>query len=144
MSDGTDQDKEAFLDELQSIIWEDFLADDVKSLITEEEQAKLQEILQSPDQGVQPNDQQPDDQQQNDKKQQEVVNFLEPLIPDLEEIMLEKALELKADLFKERLLGMRDLYAGQEEVMRTIEQAEEAMADDKWRTATQLLNEVRQ
>lgn len=82
VADGSDEEKEEFLDELQQVIWEDFLENDVELLVTLEEKKQVDAILAKTD--------------SNDlEKQEELVVYLEKLIPDLEEIMLEKALELK-------------------------------------------------
>lgn len=127
VTDGTDQEKEAFLDELQQVVWEDFLENDVKLLVTAEEKTKLDQIM-AQGKGV--------------EAQEEMVVYLEKLIPDLEEIMLEKALELKADMVKERIVGMREYYAGQTNALAKIGKAEASVAQDKWRQAAETLNAI--
>lgn len=130
VSDGTEAQKEAFLDELQQVIWEDFLENDVELLISSEDYAKMKELLQ--------------DRQSVDLEQQEkIVVFLEKLIPDLEDIMLEKALALKGDMFKERIAGMRQFFAGKTEELSKIDQAEQLMQQDQWYAASELLNTMR-
>lgn len=129
VTDGSEAEKEAFLDELQHVIWEDFLENDVELLITEEEQVELKKIMDQP--GA------------NELELQEkIIVYLEKLIPDLEEIMLEKALELKEDMARERITGMREYYADKAEALDTIQRAETAMNDNQWRTAAELLNGV--
>ncbi len=129
VTDATEDEKEAFLDELQQVIWEDFLENDVELLITEEEMTELRKIMaQKPG---------------SDLEQQEaIVVYLEKLIPDLEEIMLEKALELKADMVKERIKGMKEYYAGQSEKLDDLTKAESMIADDQWRAAADSLNKM--
>ncbi len=129
VKDGTDQEKEAFLDELQQVIWEDFLENDVKLLLTTDELAELDVIVKSVTK---------DDLE----KQEKIVVFLEKLIPDLEEIMLEKALELKADLVKERISGMKEYYATNQQALAQIDQAQQKLDDNQWRSAAQLLNSL--
>lgn len=127
--DGTDAEKEKFLDELQQVIWEDFLEYDVKLLITSDEQVEFQKILDEP--------------ATNElEKQEKIVVFLEKLIPDLEEIMLEKALELKGDMVKERIAGMKEYHASKPEALDKISEAERALAENKWKTAAELLNSL--
>lgn len=129
VNDGTDEEKERFLDELQEVIWEDFLETDLELLVTEEEHAKVKEIL------AQTN--------KNDQElQDETIQFLEKLIPDLEEIMLEKALELKEDMVRERIAGMREFYAGNTSALGQLSEAEKLLTEDKWYSATQKLNGV--
>lgn len=123
----SDQDKEAFLDELQQVIWEDFLENDVELLLTPEEVAQLRQLM--------------GDSSLDELAQQEaIVVFLEKIIPDLEEIMLEKALGLKSDMVKERLAGMREYFVAQPEKMTQISEAENLIQEDKWRSAAQTLN----
>lgn len=127
VTDGTDQEKESFLDELQQVIWEDFLENDVKLLLTTEELKQLDELVKG--------------ESKNDlEKQEKIVVFLEKLVPDLEEIMLEKALELKADLVKERIAGMKEYFAQNQQALTTLGDAEQKIAADQWRSAAQLLN----
>jgi len=125
----TSKERELFLDELQQVIWEDFLENDVQLLLTRDEMNELKNLLDKT-QGASMNE------------QEEIVVFLERLIPDLEEIMLEKALELKADMFKERIRGARERYAGKVDQLAKIDQAEVKMKASQWYSAAQLLNQL--
>lgn len=129
VKDGTDEEKEAFLDELQHVIWEDFIENDVILLITQEEQAELKTIQSKP--GV-----------SEPELQEATLVFLEPLIPDLEQVLLEKALELKEDMVKERILGMKTYYAQQPAALQTLAQAEDLMRQDKWLSVAKQLNSI--
>ena len=127
--DGTDQEKESFLDELQQVIWEDFLENDVKVLLTTDELSEMQKLL--------------DKQYPSELEKQEVtVEYLEKLIPDLEEIMLEKALELKADLFRERITGMNEFYASDSDKLGKLTEVSNLVQQDKWSSAASLLNSL--
>jgi hypothetical protein len=131
VENGTEAQKESFLDELQQVIWEDFLENDVELLISSEEYAQLQTMVKN--------------RPTVDLEQQEkIVVFLEKIIPDLEEIMLEKALQLKGDMFRERIAGMREFYATNQAALATIDQAENSMNQSKWGSAAQLLNSLQQ
>lgn len=127
--DGTDEEKEAFLDELQQVIWEDFLENDVELLVTEEEKVDLDKIMARKD-------------LDEAAMQEEIVVFLEKLVPDLEEIMLEKALELKEDMVRERIAGMREYYAGKDAQLATLSEAETLINENSWRDAAQKLNSL--
>lgn len=129
VTDGTDQEKEAFLDELQQVIWEDFLENDVELLITEEEMAELKKIMAQKELS-------------NLELQEKIIVYLEKLIPDLEEIMLEKALELKEDMARERVAGMREYYASNQPALDKIQEAETAMNNNQWRAAAEFLNSL--
>lgn len=130
VEDGTEAEKEGFLDELQQVIWEDFLDNDVELLLTEQEMADLKLILDKKDV--------PDLQ-----KQEEAVVFLEKLIPDLEEIMLEKALELKEAMVRERLAGLKDFYSNDPSKNEAITQAETAMNQGQWQDAAKTMNGIK-
>lgn len=131
VTEGTDEEREAFLDELQQVIWEDFLESDLKLLVTSEEYAGLEPLLQTGG-----------DQSADMDLQEELVGKLEKLIPDLEEIMLEKALELKADLVRERIAGMKEYYSGNEAALNSLQEAEAKVMEDRWFDAAQTLNQI--
>lgn len=127
--DGNDQQKEAFLDELQQVIWEDFLEYDVKLLITSEEGVELKRLL--------------DSQTERDlEKQEKIIIYLEKLIPDLEEIMLEKALELKEEMVRERVNGLRQFFAGKSDKLQRLDEAENLMNSSKWYSSAHLMNSL--
>lgn len=127
VKDGAEDEKEAFLDELQQVIWEDFLANDVQLLITVEEMTQLKVIMAKGD-GAQ--------------EQEEMIVYLEKLIPDLEEIMLEKALHLKADLVRERIAGMRDYHKENQVALDQLKKGEELVSQDQWQSAAETLNSI--
>lgn len=124
------EQKEAFLDELQQVIWEDFLESDVKLLITQDEYAQLEQIMAKTDLS-------------EEDKQEEMVVFLEKLIPDLEEIMLEKAVELKGDMFKERIIGLKEYFSGQNDKLDQLAKAEDLVSQDMWYDAAAIINSLK-
>ena len=126
---GTPEQREQFLDELQQVIWEDFIEHDTKLLLTDAEQVELQKILQAaPDKSL--------------EQQEQVVVYLEKLIPDLEDIMLEKALQLKEEMARERLRSLRELHRNDPDKIATIDRAEQQMSQQQWRSASELLNSL--
>jgi hypothetical protein len=129
LEEATDDEKEAFLDELQQIIWEDFLENDVDLLLTEEEMVDFKKIENKP--GLSDED-----------RQGEMVEFLEKLIPDLEKIMLEKALELKEEMMRERIMELLDLYKEEPENLKRVQHAQELVDDQQWRAAAEELNSI--
>lgn len=129
VNDGTNEEKEAFLDELQQVIWEDFLENDVELLITEEEMGELKNLLAQKE-------------LKDLELQEKIIIYLEKLIPDLEEIMLEKALELKEDMVRERVEGLREYFGKDSDKMSKLDQAEQQMNEGRWRDAAELLNSL--
>lgn len=132
IEDANEEDKEMFLDELQQIIWEDFLKNDVDLLLTEEEKVDFNKI-------------QENDALEEDERQTAMVEFLEKLVPDLEKIMLEKALELKEEMFAERITQLKKDSADKPDASRItaeLAKAEQFQKDHKWLDAANTLNAI--
>ncbi len=129
VTDGTPEQREQFLNELQAVIWDDFIEHDTKLLLTEDEQKQLNSILQ-------PDPKSPDNQEK-------AVVYLETLVPDLEEIMLEKALQLKEEMVRERLKAMQEIHRNDAEKNAKLSQVEQMMGENRWKSASDLLNSVR-
>jgi hypothetical protein len=127
VEDATEDEKEAFLDELQQVIWEDFLENDVDLLLTEDEQIEFKKIADKKDAN-------------QEELQAEMVEFLEKLIPDLEKIMLEKALELKEEMMRERITQMAQLFATVPEKAAKVKEALAQADNNQWRMAANTLN----
>lgn len=127
---GSDIEKSQFLDDLQQVIWEDFLENDVSLLILDSENQKLREIIgpSSADLSV--------------EKQEKIIEFLEEIVPDLEDIMVDKAVRLKADLVRERIASLKELYLGESDTLELILQAETHINEGKWATAARTLNNL--
>jgi hypothetical protein len=128
VSDGTEVEKENFLDELQQVIWEDFVEHDLSLLLTREELGQVQAIKAKAGQVQQ--------------QQEEIVGYIEKLVPDLEEIMLEKALELKRQMVRERIKGLRQYLAGKPDQLPRIDAIEQLMKADKWASVAKELNSI--
>ncbi|MBW7943922.1 hypothetical protein H3C70_00815 [Patescibacteria group bacterium] len=125
----TDQEKELFLDELQQVIWEDFVENDVELLLTEDELKEFRKISEN-------------GEAKEDERQGQMIEFLEKLIPDLEKIMLEKALELKEELTRERITEYQDFYKNDAAKLETVNQALSLADQQQWRTAAEKLNSL--
>ena len=116
---GTPEEKEAFLDDLQKVVWDDFLDNDVELLLTDEELQPLEEIVARPN-------------VDSMRKQQDIVTYLESKIPDLEDIMLEKALKLKEDLLMERVLATEQFFADKPKVLERLTQVRRLVDEGKF------------
>jgi len=77
-----------------------------------------------------------------DERQGQMIEFLEKLIPDLEKIMLEKALELKEELTRERITEYQDFYKNDAAKLETVNQALSLADQQQWRTAAEKLNSL--
>jgi len=128
VSDGKDDEKEAFLDELQEVIWEDFIETDVDLLLNEDQLKQLKDI---------------EAKGKTREVQEEMLVYLEEILPDLEDIMMDKALELKEDMVLERISGMKEFYSGNQTALDQITQAEGLISENKWADAGNLLNSIK-
>ena len=129
IKNGSDGEKEVFLDKLQKVIWDDFLDNDVELLLTEEEMGQLAGIV---------------ERKETDDvgKQEQIVTFLGKIIPDLEDIMLEKALKLKNDMVEERVLSLEQLYAQDKEKAEKIKEIKKMMEENRWSDVAKILGEI--
>jgi hypothetical protein len=129
VEDATEDEKESFLDELQQVIWEDFLENDVDLLLTSEEMVEFKKIEQKKELS-------------EEDRQGEMVEYLEKLVPDLEKIMLEKALELKEEMMRERIAQLTTQYKELPDKLSKVQEAQRLVDDQKWRSAADTLNAI--
>ena len=123
----TDDEKNQFLDELEAMIWDDFVVHDLELLLTSEEYAGARKII--------------DDRNQKDEEKKEnLIVYLEKLIPDLDEVLYDKALELKSEMMGERLAKMKD--NADESTLSKVKEAEKMISQNLWKSAASLLNQL--
>lgn len=127
VTDGDQEQREKFLDELQQVIWEDFLEYDVELLLTKDELTELRGMVE-------------DGKALDEQDQERLVEYLEGKIENLEEIMLDKALQLKGDMVRERVAGMKELFADDTAKLDAISLAENDLKNELWLDATNKLN----
>jgi len=130
VEDGEESEKEKFLDELQQVVWDDFVENDSVLLLTEDEHEAFVKIIDRKDVPT-------------EQIQEEALVYLEKLIPDLEEVLLEKALGLKRDMVMERVSGMKEFYASNPDSLQVIAQAESLFSQDKWLDGANMLNTLK-
>ncbi len=124
--DISDSEKNQFLDELETMIWDDFIFHDLELLLTSEEYTGARNIL--------------DDQnKKEDEKKEALIIYLEKLIPDLDEVLYEKALELKSEMMGERLVKMKE--SDDQAVLAKVKEAESLISQNRWKSAASLLNQ---
>jgi len=120
-------EKEAFLDELQQALWDDFLDRDLSLLINQKQFEEIKKLREQTDIS-------------DEERQNRLIATVEDLIPELEEIMLEKALDLKEAMVQERLAGMKEYFAGRSNELNKIKQAEQHLKARRWQTGSRILN----
>jgi hypothetical protein len=129
IAQATEDEKEAFLDELQQVIWEDFVEKDVELLLTEDELKEFRILADSTD-------------SDEDARQAGMIEYLENLIPDLEKIMLEKALDLKEDMTRQRITELLEHYKADSAKLETVKKAQSQADQQKWRSVAMTLNAI--
>lgn len=116
-----------FLDRLQKTIWDDFLDNNVELLLTDEEVEGLIAIINRGDVN-------------DDEKQSLMLEYMQKLIPDLDEILLEKASKLKKDLTMERIASLEEMYREDEGKMRQLIEVRKLVEEERWMEVADTLN----
>jgi hypothetical protein len=129
VSDASDDEKESFLDELQHALWDDFLDKDLALLVSEEEMAEIEKI-------------QADASLADDKKQAALIKKIEEHVSDIEEIMMEKALELKEDMVFERVEGIRESFKQNGQDESRLDEVISHLKKGHWKTGSKILNSL--
>ena len=124
----SNEEREEFLTELEELIWDDFIETDLQLMLTTEEYTGAKEIL--------------DSQKEENQKKEELLVYLEKILPDIEEVMYEKAIGLKEEMFMERIRKMKEAAAGDDSFLASIAQAEAKIKDGQWQTAVEILNQA--
>lgn len=128
IDDITADEREEFLNELEELIWEDFIKTDLPLMLTNDEYKGAEEILNS--------------QKNENQKKEELLVYVEKILPDIEEIMYEKAIGLKEEMFMERVRKMEEAGAGDQDVLTAIEQVKKLVQVGQWKTAVETLNQA--
>jgi len=124
LSNISDEEKNQFLDELEEMIWNDFIEHDLQLLLTTTEYEEAKKTLQAT-------------YQSEDARKEALLNYLSSLIPDLEEILYQKALELKAEMFAERVKRMN--MDADENMRAKLQEVEALVAQNRFKSALKLL-----
>ena len=131
LADTKDEDKEAFLNDLEHLIWDDFVEVDLPLLLTKEELTKAKEILAQAD-------------LPEDEIKEQLLVYLEDLVPGLEQAMYQKALKLKEELMLERLRKLKEEATEQQATVKLadLSQVEQLITQQRYQSAIQLLNKA--
>lgn len=124
-------EKEAFLADLEQLIWDNFIEVELPLLLNSEQKAQAEQIL-------------ADNSKTEDERKEALLVYVEKFIPNLEEVMYKKALSLKKEMFEERLKKMRDQATEENNLslIADLDQIRELVAADRYKTATELLNKA--
>lgn len=130
VADGTPEQREDFLTRLQQAVWDDFINNDLELLLNEKEMESVKEILNNQD-------------YDNTTRQQKILVYLTDLVPDLDQIMYEKALKLKRDLVMERIASLEQLAGDRSDKMAELAEMRRLIDEDRWRDVGEQLNNFR-
>lgn len=126
---GSEEEKQRFLDELQDLVWQEFIDTELMALLDEQQMDQVIQVI-------------GDTSLSDEQQQQQLIKLVEQVVPDYEQVLVNKALELKADMLAERIEGLKERFAGQAESLAKVKQAEELLNDSKWQEAVDVLGEV--
>lgn len=126
-----ESEKEAFLADLEQLIWDNFIEVELPLLLNSEQKAQADQIL-------------ADNSKTEDERKEALLVYVEEFIPNLEEVMYKKALSLKKEMFEERLKKMRDQATEENNLslIADLDQIRELVAANRYKTATELLNKA--
>ena len=124
-------EKEAFLADLEQLIWDNFVEVELPLLLNSEQKAQADQIL-------------ADQSKTENERREALLAYVEPFIPNLDEVMYKKALSLKKEMFEERVKKMRDQATEENNLslMADLDQIQELIAAGRYKTATELLNKA--
>ena len=128
IDDITAEEREEFLSELEDLIWDDFIKTDLPLMLTNDEYKGAEEILNS--------------QKSEDQKKEAILIYVEKILPDIEELMYEKAIGLKEEMFMERVRKMEEAAVGDQDILNAIEQVKKLVQVGQWKTAVETLNQA--
>ncbi len=131
-----DELKESFLDDLQDAVWDDFLEHDIADLLTTTQMVEFEQLKDKRDGIAKEN------KEAYLNAQDRLISYIEPLVPNLEELMLKKALELKKSLFLERVATMKEESVDDQAKMTELDKVEKLVSEDKYYSASKLLNSL--
>ena len=126
-----ESEKEAFLADLEQLIWDNFVEVELPLLLNSEQKAQADQIL-------------ADQSKTENERREALLAYVEPFIPNLDEVMYKKALSLKKEMFEERVKKMRDQATEENNLslMADLDQIQELIAAGRYKTATELLNKA--
>lgn len=129
LSQLSDQEKDSFLNDLEKLIWDNFITIDLPLLLTAEEKAEADRLMSEVGKS-------------EDEQKEALLVYLDKLVPNLEQVMYQKAITLKKELFEERLRKMREQAKADNNLslLADLDQIDDLLKAERYQTAVQLLN----
>ncbi|SRR5258708_2876402 len=126
---GSEEEKQAFIQEMQNAVWQDIADTDLVGQLTDTEMEEIMKMLS-------------DETVPAAAKQEMVTAQLMGKFPNIKEIVSHRALQFKADLFRERAEGIKMHYASNPENVQKVEQALATAQGGDYVQAAQLLKQL--
>jgi len=123
----TDEDREAFLNQLQDAIWEEVVEDELLEQMTDEEVDSIEQTIVNEDIAA-------------EEKRNTLFSMLSDKVPNLEEKLAETTNRLKYDLLGERVDGLREFYAENAQQLGVLDQVEQLVEAGNVVEAVAMLN----
>ena len=129
---GTPEEEERTAAELAAGVWDEFAASDLFEELPEEALAKMESFLNA---NAPEN---PDDTPAVDPN--ELIEVIRPFMPDIGERLANRMLELKANMFMERVGGLESRFQNDPAKLAQVRDAADLGTQGQWAQAVQQLN----
>ncbi|MCD8484521.1 hypothetical protein LRY65_05560 [Candidatus Woesebacteria bacterium] len=127
ITDASEEDREAFLNQLQDAIWEEVVEQELADSLTDDEIDTIDRVI-------------TDEALQADEKRNQLFSLLANKVPNLEEGLADATNQLKYDLLGERVDGLREFYAAKPDQLQVLDQVEEMVNAGNVNEAVATLN----
>lgn len=127
--DGTSEEKEQFLDEMQATVWDSITQQHLEEKMSDEQLTEIENII-------------ADENVSDEDKKARLSEKLNQLIPNVEQVIMDTTNELKADLLQERLSGMTTRFQEDTEVSAKLKTAQEKYDAKSYQECVEILNAI--
>lgn len=127
--EGTEEEKELFLTQIQDIIWQDVVETDLAPLLSDAELDEVEAFLSN-------------DQKSDDEKRDHLFGLIIDKVPNAESVLLTRTMQLKSDLLMERLEGMKEYFKNDTAAQSKLAEAQKHIEMQQHGEAVALLNEL--
>lgn len=124
---GTEEEKMAFLQEMQQTIWSQVVEDEILPTLSQEQITEVEDIM-------------ADTSVPLEESQAKVLEFLTRTTPNLPELLKNKILEFKASILVSRIGSLREKYATSPAQLQTLDSVESMLEQGSVQQAVQALS----
>lgn len=128
-AEGTEEEKDQFLSQIQDVIWQDVVEKDLAPLLNDDEISQVEAKLS-------------DDTLSNEDKRDYLFDLIMEKVPQAEQVLLDRTMQLKSDLLHERLHGMDHYFANDAAAQTKLQAAHGHLDAQEYDQCVALLNEL--